>query len=66
MPAAPGQRACARCGHTHTSAPDAPAGLPTVHYCPACGAFNVVRDMGELGNRADDANPDEWGHMGWQ
>lgn len=59
-------RRCPACGLDHHEAPQAPAGMPTMHVCPRCGTFVVVRirNLGEALRPGDVADPDEWGRLG--
>ena len=59
-------RKCQRCGNLHVGAPSL-APLPTLNVCPSCGTFTVVRvmrEMGEMTDPDDRADPSEWGSLG--
>lgn len=52
-----------RCGHRHIGSPLLKP-LPSLHLCPQCGTFLVIRELGENAHPDDKAGTDEWGHLG--
>lgn len=52
-----------RCGHRHIGSPLLKQ-LPSLHCCPLCGEFTLVRELGEMADKDDRASTDEWGHAG--
>ena len=53
-----------RCGHRHIGSPLLKE-LPSLHCCPMCGEFTLIRrELGENAHPDDRAKPEDWGPLG--
>jgi hypothetical protein len=53
---------CLRCGHVHIGIPIQPT-ANGLFFCTRCGTFALVKEMGEMIEQDDRADPDEWGSL---
>lgn len=57
-------RTCSRCGHIHIGVPIQPV-REALHFCTRCGTFTLAKELGEMVDQDDRADPDSWGGVGW-